>query len=115
MAAPDTSSVSEPDQEGAARLDEPTRIDRRPTPSTLSGLAVAALASSVAFTGFVVFYFSAAALVWGASALVFGMIALPRIRQGRRRGLGFVIAALVILVGNMVLVELYANLTTHLT
>jgi hypothetical protein len=98
MSESDTSSGSVPrsDEERNAHFAELMRIEQAQNRPPVSGLAVAALGFAVAFVG-LGFIFGVFTLVVGAAALVFAVFALPQIRHRERRGLGFVLAAVVVL------------------
>ncbi|MBB4906051.1 hypothetical protein [Actinophytocola algeriensis] len=109
MSEPGTPADRRPDEERSASFDELMRLERSQHRPPVSGLAVAALGFAVAFTGLAVF-FGAFALVVGAAALVFGVFALPQIKHRERRGFGFVLAALAVLVVGVVFIESVMNL-----
>lgn len=48
-------------------------------------------------------------VVVGAAAFVFGAFSLPQIKHGERRGLGFVLAALVVLAGGVAIIMIALN------
>jgi hypothetical protein len=96
------------DEERAAAFDELMRLERSQNRAPVSGLGVAALGFALAYVA-LGFFVGMYALVVGASALVFGVFALPQIKHGERRGLGFVLAALVVLVGGVILTQVALN------
>jgi len=99
---------SRSEAERAAAFAELMRIERSQNRPPISGLGVAALGTAVVFT-VLAYLFGLFALVIGATALVFGVFALPQIRHKERRGLGFVLAALMVLAAGVVVILLALN------
>ncbi|HYQ67682.1 hypothetical protein [Actinophytocola sp.] len=91
------------DEERAADFDELMRLERSRNQAPVSGLGVAALGFALAFV-LLAYFFGMFSLVVGASALVFGVFALPQLRHGERRGLVFVLAAMVVLAAGVALI-----------
>lgn len=96
------------DEERAAIFDELMRIERTQNKPPVSGLGVAALGFALAFLG-LGYFFGMFTLVIGVAALVFGAFALPQIRHGERRGLVFVLGALVVLAGGVAVLMIALN------
>jgi len=100
MSEPDKPAVPahKSDEERSAFFAELMRIDRKQNPPPVSGFAAGALGYAVVFVGLALF-FGIFNFVGGAAALVFGALALLQIKRRERRGLGFVLAVLVVLTG----------------
>ena len=106
MLEPDTPPGAAPrsDADRTASFEELMRLERRQNRPPVSGLAVASLGFAAAFP-FTTAFVGVFSLVVGAAALVFGVFALPQIKHRERRGLVFVVAAAVVLVCGVIVIE----------